>query len=246
VVRAYVFVKIFKSMKHVFKLSSLGAEKSERGITLVELVVVIFIIALFSTILVANFPEIQRQFALSRATYRLAQDLRTAQGLGLSGVPITDKNGTAILAKGYGIYINLSNSATKYVIYADVPGAAVNGVRTSDQKYSGDLSYPLCVNVNQLPPIGALATDCVISVVDISKVENPSLYIKGITDCTQSGCVADSGGGVSINFNPPNPTTSMTGSGGTYSAVNLTLGLRTSSSSGRTISVNTFGLIDIN
>lgn len=232
----------------MIKNLKLKIRNSSSGITLVELIVVIFIIVLFSTILVANFPEIQRQFALSRVTYKLSQDLRNVQGLGLSGVPITDVHGTAILSKGYGIYINLNSSATQYVIYADVPGAAVNGVRTSDQKYSGDPLYPRCNNVDQSPPTGVRTTDCVISVVDISNGSdgNPSLYIKGITDCTQSGCVADSGGGVSINFNPPNPTTTMTGLGGTYSGVNVTLGLRTDNSSARTISVNTFGLIDIN
>ena len=68
-------------------------KKFERGITLVEVVVVIFIVALFTIILISDFPKMLRQLALSRVSYNFAQDLRKAQDLGLSGIALKDKNG---------------------------------------------------------------------------------------------------------------------------------------------------------
>jgi len=93
---------------------------SEKGITLVEILVVIFIIAALLTILVSDFPKIQRQFALSRATYKFAQDLRKAQDMALSGEEIKKPDGTIISVKGYGIYIdNRGNNGNnkEYKIY---------------------------------------------------------------------------------------------------------------------------------
>ena len=100
--------------------------KSQKGITLVEIIVAVFIIVIFSVMLISNFPKIQDEFAISRAAYQLAQDLRKTQDLGLSGVPLSDASGNLIVdingapmpVRGYGIYI-LSNSQ-QYIIYADV------------------------------------------------------------------------------------------------------------------------------
>ena len=229
----------------MIKNLKLKIKNSSAGITLVELVVVIFIIGLFSVILISDFPKIERQFALSRVTYKLAQDLRRAQDLGLSGVPTADINGDTIAVKGYGLYVNYGDSNTKYVIYADVPGAPdVNGVRNSDQKYSGDLSYPLCEKVD--PAInGTLISDCVVSLVDISK-ENPSLYIKGVTT-TSGDTTVSTTGGVSINFRPPNPNTSISDESNVplHSSVSIIFGLKTDNAAARMVSANTFGLIEV-
>lgn len=89
----------------------------ERGITLVEIVVVIFLISMLLMVLFSNFPKIQRQFALSRAVHKFTQDARKAEDLALSGSAIVEG------AKGYGIYIQLNNNvATEYIIYADKDG----------------------------------------------------------------------------------------------------------------------------
>ena len=104
-----------KSMISNFKFQI----SNSRGITLVEIIAVIFIIAIFSAILISDFPKIELQFALSRATYKLSQDIRRAQDMTLSGVK-TDISGNP--AKGYGVYINLSDPSLgdkKYVLYAD-------------------------------------------------------------------------------------------------------------------------------
>jgi type II secretory pathway pseudopilin PulG len=189
--------------------------KKEQGTTLIELLVVIFIIVLLSMILVSNFPEIQRQLALSRVTYKLAQDLRRAEDLALSGVKTSDSAGNLIEeAKGYGVYVEPGLQPTQYIIYADKDGS---------------LDY------------GGLQSDSIIEVVDISE-NNPSLFIAGTY--IDNGNITDND--VSINFNPPNPTTTIT-SGGDICAncsVGITLGLKTGPAT-RTVLVNTSGAISV-
>ncbi len=82
---------------------------------MVEIIVVIFLISMLLMILAANFPKIQRQFALSKAVHKFAQDARKAEDLALSGSAVIEG------AKGYGIYIRLNNNiATEYTLYADI------------------------------------------------------------------------------------------------------------------------------
>ncbi|MEK7665014.1 MAG: hypothetical protein AAB361_02660 [Patescibacteria group bacterium] len=97
----------------------------ERGITLVEIIVTIFIITLFSGIIISDFPKIKKQFALSSATHKLAQDLRRAQDMGLSGTQPLDPDGNPLLIKGFGLYINLNpidGNNKQYIIYGDKNG----------------------------------------------------------------------------------------------------------------------------
>jgi|SRR3989344_820319 len=224
----------------VFKFIS-NLKNSEKGTTLVEIAVVLFIIALFFTIMIIGLPEIQRRFALSRATYRLAQDLRKARDLSISGVKVKDNGengGNEFSPSGYGIYINkdkVPDGSTEYVIYADVSG---------DQTYNNGGSYDYCKD--KYP----IESDCVIDIIDVSK-ENPSLYIKEIdTVAVNSGGQATTGKTdiVSINFLPPNPDVKMTDPTDTtvsnFNSIEIVLGIIDSSSE-RKIFINKAGLINI-
>ncbi|MBI3631499.1 MAG: prepilin-type N-terminal cleavage/methylation domain-containing protein [Candidatus Staskawiczbacteria bacterium] len=123
-------------------------KNSVRGITLIEILVVVFIFVLLSGILVANFPKIRRQFALTRAVYKMAQDLRKTQDLGLSGKQMEG-------VKGYGVYINLNSLGNKkYIIYAD---------RNNDSKYDA-----LGVYCEQSPSDNQ---DCIVEAIDFSQTE---------------------------------------------------------------------------
>jgi len=205
-------------------------KKYERGITLIELVVVIFIITLFSSILIADFPRIQRGFALSRATYQFAQDLRKTQDLGLSGVQTTDSQGDSIAVKGYGVYIDLTQSVAQYLIYADMDG---------DGKYTSNLIYSNNYCNSKIYP----RSDCIISLIDISNANlggNPNLYIKVFKNITMRN--------TSINFSPPNPDININNrciSCSDNSEVGIVFGLLNDNSSERTVCINTSGLISI-
>lgn len=211
------------------------------GITLVEIVVVVFIIALFTVILVSDFPRMLRQMALSRVAYNFAQNLRKAQDLGLSGIQLMDISPTprSIAVKGYGLYIDLANPK-QYIIYADVAGPLVDGVRTSDNKY-GLSTYPLCSEVDQTVPIpnfingGILIADCVVETISLTK-EDSSLFIKSFVNGSGST-------NASINFSPPGPLTTISNLSTGQNRVGVIF--RNSDGGERTVYVNSSGLIDV-
>lgn len=229
-------------------------KNSEEGITLIEIVVGIFIITLFSLILFSDFPSIQRQYALSRVTYNLAQDLRKTQDLGLSGVQTNDLNRHPIAVEGYGVYFDpddldaVSHLPERYLIYADVYG---------DQKYGGSFSTTRCDQTDQGAFINGtfanpLKTDCVVDIVDVSK-ENPSLYIKKIDDIKSNGeLINEISEPININFTPPDPIITITkkncipmpNNSCGYTTIEIVFGLSTNNMN-RTVEVNTSGLINV-
>jgi len=199
------------------------------GITLVEIVVVIAIMAIFFVIVISDFPKIMRQFALSRATYKLAQDLRRTEDMGFSGVSILDSAGTTVGAYGYGIFLDYSLLKTQYIIYADV---------NNDQTYSPKPSENNCVvggnNYNCCEQSTVHTADCAIEVVDLTK-ESSSLSIDSITNLTSNS--------TSINFLPPNPNVKILNISGTNKEIEITL--KNTDDAKRKVLVNTSGLISI-
>ena len=181
----------------------------KKGITLVELAVVVFLIVLFSAILVSDFPKIKRSYALSAAAYGLAQNLRKVESMGASGVGTPDSLGNLLPVKGYGVFVDLNQSAgsqTKYILYADLPNLAGN----YNQKYDGDFSTtPYCENLAcptcyydsscNPPTASPCFSDCVLEIVDISK-QDPNLLF------TLNNIAGNT---ISINFSPPNPAVSI-------------------------------------
>ena len=210
----------------VYASNNLKRTSSSRGITLIEILVVVFIIALFSSILVTDFPKIKRQFALTRAVYKMSQDLRRTQDMGFSGQQIEGLD-----VKGYGVYINLNDANLrnkKYIIYADRGN-------TPDQKYSEE-SFVDCRQ--QTNP----QADCVIEEIDLSQTE-PEVIINTIEN------TAD-GRWVDINFAPPNPATTITelaedSSGTKFNRAMIIFAIESEPLKERMVSVNTSGLIEI-
>lgn len=83
----------------------------QAGFTLAEMLVIMFIISLLSTLILANYRGGQRQYALNDATKKLLSDLRKAQNMAISG------SGNS---KGYGI--SAVSSSTSYIIFGDNNG----------------------------------------------------------------------------------------------------------------------------
>ncbi|MCX6723321.1 MAG: hypothetical protein NT094_04650, partial [Candidatus Staskawiczbacteria bacterium] len=166
-------------------------------------------------------------------------DLRKTQDLGLSGVPINDKNTDPIITKGYGIYIDPLNPK-EYVIYADVSSDPTNPLAVSDQKYSGD-PYVRCDGIDQ-DAHGICKTDCVIDIIDLSK-ENSSLSIKEIRDVKNNILITFP---ISINFMPPDPIIKITDNKeppNFYPTVKIVF--KNTDGSERTVLANTSGLINV-
>jgi len=91
---------------------------------MIEMMVIIAIVAILPTIIIANFPQIKLQFALSRSAHRFSQDLRRAQEMSLSFLRYRDAAGNFQTVTGYGVHIDLPTLGNKkYIIYADAyPG----------------------------------------------------------------------------------------------------------------------------
>lgn len=91
-------------------------KKNLGGFTLIELSIVVSIILILSTVVLANYSAGQKELALSRSIYKLAQDLRIAQELAMStkdfGSPPSPPKG------GYGIKFNVSEP-NHYILFAD-------------------------------------------------------------------------------------------------------------------------------
>ncbi len=97
---------------------------SEEGFTLVEITVTVTIIALLATMVLLNNREGEKALALQRASHRVAQDIRRAQDMAISGRDCPECGGDEVF--GYGIFFDI-NTPASYFIYADVHPPAPNG-----------------------------------------------------------------------------------------------------------------------
>lgn len=86
----------------------------KNGFTITELLVVVAIISLMSTLVLINFKLGERQFALEGSVHKLSQDLRVVQELSMSAK--THDCGAGWRMKGYGI--NLIVEADFYLLRA--------------------------------------------------------------------------------------------------------------------------------
>lgn len=109
--------------------------KNKRGFTLIELIVSISIIALISSIVLANFNSYKRSGGLSASTQLIMSDIRKAQSYALS---LKDFGSTGNYPMGgWGVYFDIAGN--RYIIFADLNG---------DYKWNGDSES---VEVKNLP-----------------------------------------------------------------------------------------------
>jgi len=223
---------VFKFFKNLKKYS--------KGVTLIEIMVVLFLIALFGSMVIVNFPNIERQSALSRSTYKLAQDLRKVQDMGLSGLKTTYNDGTTVRASGYGIYVDLYSAVNnkipanqQYTIYADsCPPSAPPSA--PDHKYNLLGSYDAYCNYDSNADNGG---DHIIDTINVDP-DNSGVYIQGFK-------YSIDGNHTSINFSPPNPDINIENLDSHYNAVEIVLGLKSDPGTTRSVTVNKSGLIDV-
>lgn len=89
--------------------------RDSRGFTLVEMLAVIFIISLLSTLLIANYRRSQKQYALEQAAQKLVSNLRRVQAMAMSGQDISPGGVWC-----YGLYIKKGESG--YTLFKDLDG----------------------------------------------------------------------------------------------------------------------------
>ncbi len=119
--------------------------KCNRAFTLVELLVVISLISLFSVLMMVNYRAGDAQLKLQRSSYKLAQDIGRAEEMAISA-----KSFQGTIPGGYGIYFNL-NSPGQYILFADL-----NGNKQYDANEMVEtLNFENTVSLQALTPIAA-------------------------------------------------------------------------------------------
>jgi len=193
----------------------LSFNTNKKGFTLVEVVVVVAIVVLLPMVVIANFPRIKLQFALSRASYTFAQDLRKAQDRSLSSVEYKDSFGVIQAVDGYGIHIDMAVLGNKkYIIYADKqPG---------NSQY--DSPYPSSIDYS-------------FEVIDFSLSE-PGVIIKEINNSFGNKT------SINFNP-PNSDTTITTQINPSATNVEIVFALESDPSETRVISVNKSGLVQV-
>jgi len=88
----------------------------EKGFTLIEMLVVLFIISLLSIMILANYQNNKKKYILLQVNQKLISDLRKVQNMAISGTEISGLCSVTSLCYGYGAYLNSNDS---YILFAD-------------------------------------------------------------------------------------------------------------------------------
>lgn len=200
-----------------------------KGFSTIELLVVIAIVSAFAIIVISNFPQINRQLALSRAAYKFDQDVRRAQNLAFSAGQFKDSLGNVQTVTGYGVYLDFSGLGNKkYVIYADKPigSTTLRGITYPvGNQYYGSLDY-------------------LVETIDFSLQES-GIIIKEII--AYQGGIGSSVNKISVNFNSADLSTLITipppPAQENKNSVDIVFSLESDLATIRTVSVNNAGSI---
>ncbi len=114
-----------------------------RGFTLLEITVVVSIIILLSTIFLASYRGGEKQFALKRSAHQLAQDLRRAQEMAMSGQEFK-----GAFQGGFGIHFVVTfgdENTGKYTLFVDCDNDDIfdGGIPTCDDCTGEECSGPI-------------------------------------------------------------------------------------------------------
>lgn len=98
--------------------------KSEKGFTLIEMMVVLAIFLLISGITLANYPAFNSRVSISTLANGIAVSIREAQVYGVSVKNATTSTSSLGLYPSYGVYFNTATgnsqaSTTQYVFFYD-------------------------------------------------------------------------------------------------------------------------------
>jgi len=140
-------------------------KKNSAGFTLIEMLVVIFIISLLSILILANYQGGKKEYALLQANQKLISDLRKVQNMAINGTETEGYCSTAVTCYGYGIYLN---SGSSYIIFAD---------RDGDHRYNAIEGFET-VNLPS-PIIIQSTTPSPVSI--FFKAPSPITYINGVS-----------------------------------------------------------------
>lgn len=146
-----------------------------RGFTLIELIVVVGILALLTTIILANHQRFGGQVLLRNFAYDVGLSIREAQVYGIA----VKRFGTDEYDAGYGIYFNKA-TPTEYVLFADIYPSPGNGAYDAGQ---GELVKTIAIQrgfqIDNLCATSASTETCGLNILNIHfKRPEPDAFIK--------------------------------------------------------------------
>lgn len=186
-----------------------------KSFTIIEILVVSFIISLFSSLSIIYYRNVEKQFALQRSAYRLAQDIKRAQEMAMAAKECkTGMECEGRVPSGYGIYI--ARDGTDYILYADInpPPQGGNKRYDAENEIVETISLEKGVKVSSILPASA----------------NPN---------------APNTPWININFSPPDPEITISLPAGTTTSVTTTLSLVSNPLIQKKININIMGLVEI-
>lgn len=133
------------------------------GFTLIEILVVLAIMAVISSVLIADYRTGQKKYSLDAAAQNIVSDLRRVQSMAMSG---TTK--TAEIIYDYGIHFDANTSY--YTIFADK--------QANSQRYSNATADVMIERVNLENQVKVVAVSPNSSGLDVVfEPPNPKTYI---------------------------------------------------------------------
>lgn len=87
-----------------------------KAFTLIELLLIIVVVIILASLILSNYRNSDKELALQRSAYKLAQDLRRVQNMAISSQNIA--GAPPAFDYGFGIYFN-TVPPDSYIIFAD-------------------------------------------------------------------------------------------------------------------------------
>jgi len=109
-------------MDHIASFMTAKKIKSNRGMTLLELVVVLGIFSVMSSITLFNYKDFQAKIDIKNLANDIALKVIEAQNFSLAGK--WDANASVNWKPSYGLYFNIS-APTKFIYFADLNNSGV-------------------------------------------------------------------------------------------------------------------------
>jgi len=145
--------------------------KKQRGFTLAEVLVSIFIIALITGLFLTNYHGTNKRTELNMAAQKVVSDIRLAQNNSLGSLEF---NGS-IPAGGWGIYFATSTSDS-YVIFADINDNKDYDLAEQDRQ----INLPTGIFIDSIVEDGGELEEVAITFLP----PDPVTYINGLADNT--------------------------------------------------------------
>lgn len=117
-------------------------DKKQQGFSLVEMLVVIFIVALISATLIFNWRKNEKQYLLQRVAQNIVQDIRKMQDMTLNGTKYENQ-----IPYSYGIFFD-KNKKKSYQLFGDINGN--NTYQPSDMEIGAEISIESGIEIDSL------------------------------------------------------------------------------------------------